>query len=433
MARPRALPRPAVGRAERGLSRPLQAALDRDVLEDDDASRGRRKPALDGEDEDGAGSEYGEMEGSDEEVTSDEDGDEFGGRRGDRDDLESLGSSVDPDEVTDLSRMLSDDGDESGDGDAQHSSAANAGMLQAVGLRAGRARHNRERTEGLEESEQAVPDAPHLSVEDLLGSLGEQDSIPGLRRELRGVAKNGARRSAHAQLAAPVEQATKRRLERQAAAEEAHRVVSGWEQAVHRSTTAETLRFPQDRQQSYGSSLGSLAAAGSGGFKNSLEEGVDRLLEEHGMSERAAAAAEMDALRDLGQAGATTPEEAEARLREMKKMRDLLFYHEVKAKRIAKIKSRAYRKVRIPGGAGAIGRTGCEEARLSVKGDCLCWRTGWTSILLTRECRPPPPSGAQEDFPRPRRADGVRGRFKYKGGEVNNEGGFFVGGGKASH
>lgn len=242
-----ALPRPSVGRAERSLSRPLQAALDRDVFEDDDVSRGRRKHALHGENEEEAGSEYGEMEGSDEEVTSDEDGDEVGGRRGARDDLESLGSSVDPDEVTDLSRMLSDDEDDSGvsDGDAYSSAAANAGMLQAVGLRASRSRQNRERTEGLEESEQAVPDAPHLSVDDLLGSLGEQDSVSLLRRDLRGVAKGGARRSAHAQLAAPVEQATKRRLERQAAAEAAHRIVSGWEQAVHRSTTAETLRFPQ--------------------------------------------------------------------------------------------------------------------------------------------------------------------------------------------
>ena len=33
------------------------------------------------------------------------------------------------------------------------------------------------------------------------------------------------------------------------------------------------------------------------------------------------------------------------RLAEMRKMRELLFHHEVKAKRISKIKSKAYRKV----------------------------------------------------------------------------------------
>ena len=32
---------------------------------------------------------------------------------------------------------------------------------------------------------------------------------------------------------------------------------------------------------------------------------------------------------------------------EMKKMRDLLFYHEMKQKRISKIKSKSYRKVRV--------------------------------------------------------------------------------------
>ena len=31
----------------------------------------------------------------------------------------------------------------------------------------------------------------------------------------------------------------------------------------------------------------------------------------------------------------------------MKKMRDLLFYHEMKQKRISKIKSKSYRKVRV--------------------------------------------------------------------------------------
>jgi U3 small nucleolar RNA-associated protein 14 len=350
MGRP---PRAATGQAERGLSRPLQAALDRDVFEDDDAPLGRHSRAQREEDEIGSGSEYGEMEGSDEEITSDEDGDGVGGRRGDRDDqsdLESLGSSVDPDEVTDLSKMLSDD-DSAGsddDGDAHGPSAvvANLGMLQAVGLRASRSRHSRERTEGLEESEHAVPDAPHLSVDDLLGSLGDTDAIASLRSELKAVGRGGTRRSAHAQLAAPVEAVMKRRLERQAAAEAAHRIVSGWEQAVHRNSTAETLQFPPDRQQAYGSTLGSLVSANSGrGPHSALEEGVEKLLEEHGLGERAAAEAELEALRDLGRAGVATPEEAEARLAEMKKMRDLLFYHEIKAKRIAKIKSRAYRKV----------------------------------------------------------------------------------------
>ena len=38
-------------------------------------------------------------------------------------------------------------------------------------------------------------------------------------------------------------------------------------------------------------------------------------------------------------------EEVKKRLAELKKMRDLLFYHEVKSKRSSKIKSKAYRKV----------------------------------------------------------------------------------------
>ena len=38
-------------------------------------------------------------------------------------------------------------------------------------------------------------------------------------------------------------------------------------------------------------------------------------------------------------------EEMVKRIGELRKMRDLLFYHEVKAKRVSKIKSKAYRKV----------------------------------------------------------------------------------------
>jgi len=336
----------AAGRdAERSLSRPLQQALDRDIFEDDHASRGGvRKRMLDDDEEDESGSEFGGLAGSDEEITSDEEGEEFGGRRQrDEDDLESLGSSVDPDEVTDLSRMLSDDEDGATAGKKSGRDAnANAGMLEAIGLRPGQSRHGRERTEGFEESELSMPSAPHLSVDDLLGSLGEGHGFGDLKRDLQGAAKQGARRSAHTQLVAPVEPTTKRRMERQAAAEAAHREVSGWEQAVHRQTTAETLSFPQERQPSYGNTLGSLAANTT---KNALEQGVDELLEEHGLSERAAAEAELEALRALDQSSRMTPEEAAKRMAEMKKMRDLLFYHEVKAKRIAKIKSRAYRKV----------------------------------------------------------------------------------------
>ena len=50
----------------------------------------------------------------------------------------------------------------------------------------------------------------------------------------------------------------------------------------------------------------------------------------------------------------------------MRKMRDLLFYHEAKAKRIAKIKSKAYRKVHKK-----AGKAKQEQARRSTRSRCL--------------------------------------------------------------
>ena len=90
------------------------------------------------------------------------------------------------------------------------------------------------------------------------------------------MAKQGARRSSHAQLAAPLELSDKRRIERKAAAEAAHADVSGWEGAVQKQAAAESLSFPPERQHVHGATLGSLTAGAS---KNDLERGVDELLE----------------------------------------------------------------------------------------------------------------------------------------------------------
>ena len=150
---------------------PSAAVFEEDVFEDDREEAGaRRRRALDDDSEESDGG----LAGEDEEITSDEDDDGVGVRRR-PDDLESMGSSVDPDDVTDLSRMLSEsDGEGAGGGGAAKKKAARssegAAMLQAVGLRASGARRPRERTEGHEEGELSMPDAPQLSVDDLLGA-----------------------------------------------------------------------------------------------------------------------------------------------------------------------------------------------------------------------------------------------------------------------
>ena len=112
-----------------------------DPDEDDDDRRPSRR-ALDGDEDDGLG--FSEMEGDDEEISDSDDDDDDdsahdgGGGARRYDDEQSIGSSVDPDELQDLSAMLSDD-----------EGAARTSMLSAVGLKdkGGRPRRQRRRTE----------------------------------------------------------------------------------------------------------------------------------------------------------------------------------------------------------------------------------------------------------------------------------------------
>ena len=61
---------------------------------------------------------------------------------------------------------------------------------------------------------------------------------------------------------------------------------------------------------------------------------MEALLKQHGLEEGKAVKGEELALSSL------SPEEVLKRRAELRKMRDLLFYHETKAKRAAKIKAR---------------------------------------------------------------------------------------------
>ena len=338
---------------ESGLSVQQKIALARDFLEEDeDGPRTRRD--LEEVDEVDAG----ELpEGyDDEEISSDEDDDapppprpapgQKPGRRvaeaedddddDDDDDEQSIGSSVDEADLADLSTMLDDDAGD--DAPPKRSARSNSDMLKAVGLSSSEKRRGRERVESREEGEfNADHRGDELTVDALLGGLGKEKGFGQLKRNLASLGEaKGKKAAARAQLSAPLERVDQRRVERQAATAAAHREVSGFDEAVRAAHDQEHVKFPAERPKAFGSSTGALGAFKAEG---ALEGGVEALLKQHGLEEGKAAKGEELAMANLSK------EEVLKRTAELRKMRDLLFYHETKAKRISKIKSKSYRKV----------------------------------------------------------------------------------------
>ncbi|KAJ7039492.1 Utp14-domain-containing protein [Mycena alexandri] len=141
-------------------------------------------------------------------------------------------------------------------------------------------------------------------------------------------------------LAAPLPLRTQARVDREAAYEATKEEVEKWGPSMKRIREAEHLSFPlQAPQQAGRVSNAELAAK----FKptTELETAVSRLLSTAHLAQDA------DIQRTENQLLAATlsPEEVARRRGELRQMRELAFRGEVKARRVAKIKSKVYRKI----------------------------------------------------------------------------------------
>lgn len=292
-------------RKARGLSRQQLTGLEGDHYEEDDKEYRPRRAVDDEEDDDpGMGTVV-----EDEEISSDDDDDlpvtkRKKKRQSDSDDEQSIGSSVDPDDLQDLSHMLSDDDNDEDDaaaGDSEDESRddgqgqeASTGLLAAIGLRGRKGPFGArgERTEIEDESTGIGRSrAGQLSVDALLGSLEQTGASEQLKRDLTKTTSGSAskKRGDRGLLSAPMEVVDKRRLERRTATEVAQREVSEWDQAVRTNRDAEKLSFPLDRQGAIGGGTAALSAIKP---RTELEKGIDALLAQHQLDEKASAAAE---------------------------------------------------------------------------------------------------------------------------------------------
>ncbi|KAL9091672.1 MAG: hypothetical protein Q9165_004748 [Trypethelium subeluteriae] len=137
------------------------------------------------------------------------------------------------------------------------------------------------------------------------------------------------------------------RVDRAAATKEVKKSLDKWIDTVKHNRRAEHLTFPlTDNRSADVLHRNRISSTIDITPSNELESAVHNILQESGLSSKSKGDQE-DQIRAFEQlqANKMSLAEAQARQAELRKMRELLFREEVKAKRIKRIKSKAYRRV----------------------------------------------------------------------------------------
>ena len=173
-----------------------------------------------------------------------------------------------------------------------------------------------------------------MTLNDLISSLGSgRAKLGAARKTLERLEKKAT------PVEAPLPGPIRARQERRAGYESAKQDIGKWMPLVKANREAPTLHFKSD-QASVPRSSTTASLAAKHRPETSMEAEVAELLRAAGADTGTAVAEGEEAL----SLKALTVEEAKQRREKLAKMRALLFYHEVKAKRLKKIKSKEYRR-----------------------------------------------------------------------------------------
>ncbi|KAL8658317.1 MAG: hypothetical protein Q9226_001097 [Calogaya cf. arnoldii] len=195
-------------------------------------------------------------------------------------------------------------------------------------------------------SEYGISSKQKLTIADLLPSVTD----PQLRRSLRVLAgndkKSSSKRSGIAKkLDVPLPKRQQDRLDRKAAYEKSKATLNRWIDTVKHNRRAEHLSFPlQDPDKGGGPGTNKLDRHTKP--LTELEMTVQNILQDSGLA-RTDGKIEKDQIQAFKELETNKIPLAEVQKRraELRRSRDLLFREEIKAKRINKIKSKAYRRV----------------------------------------------------------------------------------------
>lgn len=170
-----------------------------------------------------------------------------------------------------------------------------------------------------------------ISIQDLLDPLHGKSNHGKLRKSMSRMEKKSM------PIHAPLPKPDQERLERGAAYGFIQKDVTKWEPHVKRNREAPTIYFDEDKDVGF-STVGAIAAE----FKprTDFEKKIASLFNDHEVVE----AHRNDGARLL-ELNKISVEDVRERQDELAKMRSLLFRHEMKAKRVKKIKSKVYHRL----------------------------------------------------------------------------------------
>jgi len=190
-----------------------------------------------------------------------------------------------------------------------------------------------------------------VKLDDLLGSLANATSFGELKRQIaphleQQVDKKQTKKRQRVlhlpkTTNAPLSTLEKDRIERGVAYERASKQLSTWQPVVIHHRRAKNLSFPLMRENHAATETSAdLIASHEMENGSALEQSIASILKQSGFDEEAIQNYEKVTLAKLDK------DEARKRTAELRKMRSLLLYQELKQKRWKKIKSRSFRKVR---------------------------------------------------------------------------------------
>ena len=213
-------------------------------------------------------------------------------------------------------------------------------------------RPSRDQFEDVQEA--AVPSEYTLNPRQKLtaATLNETVTDAKLRKSLRLVTDYGGKTSAASKgipgkLEVPLAKRQQDRLDRAAAYEKSKETLDRWVATVKHNRRAEHLIFPFPKQNSkMAKETRHLPLITQSRPATDLESTIQTILVESGLATSDGKSAEDQIQAFEGLAASKMPvEDIQARRAELRRVRELLFREEIKAKRIKKIKSKSYRRV----------------------------------------------------------------------------------------
>ena len=174
-----------------------------------------------------------------------------------------------------------------------------------------------------------------VALNELVQVLQDTTSFGGLKKHLEKIEHNS--NGIGSTVSAPLPKRAIDRLNREAAFDQAKKEIRRWGPLIQKNRQADSLSFPMNAPPSVNVTSASLTSQFEP--RTEMETRIQKILEDSNLTEKKQMKQEELEMNKL------TKEEVINRRAELAKMRSLMFFEEQKNKKIAKIKSKTYRKI----------------------------------------------------------------------------------------